>query len=51
VASKYDDLDPSTGLEQALHADLVAALNGRGCEVIHNGTNSGGRYAIDRTSG
>lgn len=45
MASKYDDLDPSTGLEQAIHADLRSALEGRGCVVIHNGTNSGGRHA------
>ena len=45
MASKYDDLDASTELEQQLAADLQAALSGRGCEVIHNGTNSGGRHA------
>lgn len=45
MASKYDDLDPSTELEQALAADLRRALEGRGCVVIHNGSNSGGRHA------
>jgi type I restriction-modification system DNA methylase subunit len=45
VASKYDDLDASTELEQELARDLRAALAGRGCEVVHNGTNSGGRHA------
>jgi len=45
VASKYDDLDASTELEQVLAEDLRAALEGRGCEVVHNGTNSGGRHA------
>jgi type I restriction-modification system DNA methylase subunit len=45
VATKYDLLDASTQLEQTLTLDLVAALEGRGCKVIHNGTNSGGRHA------
>lgn len=45
MASKYDDLDASTELEQALTADLTAALAGRGCEVVHHGTNSGGRHS------
>lgn len=45
MASKYDDLDPSTQLEQALAADLRGALEGRGCEVVHHGTGSGGRHS------
>jgi type I restriction-modification system DNA methylase subunit len=45
VASRYDDLDASTGLEQGITEDLRAALTGRRCEVVHNGTNSGGRHA------
>lgn len=45
MASGYDDLDPSTELEQRLAEDLRAALGGRGCEVVHNGTNSGGRHS------
>lgn len=45
MASKYDDLDGSTGLEQGITVDLKAALEGLGAEVIHNGTNSAGRHA------
>jgi hypothetical protein len=45
VASKYDDLDPSTELEQVLAADLRAALETRGCEIVHHGANSGGRHS------
>ncbi len=45
MASKYDDLDASTELEQVLAADLKAGLEGRGVDVVHNGTNSGGRHA------
>jgi type I restriction-modification system DNA methylase subunit len=45
VSSKYDDLDASTELEQQLTLDLKSALEGRGCEVIHWGTNNGGRHS------
>jgi type I restriction-modification system DNA methylase subunit len=45
MASKYDDLDASTELEQKLTEDLRSALEGRGCEVVHHGTNSGGRHS------
>jgi len=36
--SKYDHLDASTELEQAVSADLKAALEKRGCTVTHNGS-------------
>ena len=45
MASRYDDLDASLELEQRLAADLRAALEPRGCIVIHHGTNSGGRHS------
>jgi type I restriction-modification system DNA methylase subunit len=45
VASRYDELDASLELEQRLTADLKEALESRGCEVIHHGSNSGGRHA------
>lgn len=45
MASRYDDLDPSTELEQQLAANLRAALEPRGCVVVHHGTNSGGRHS------
>jgi len=45
MASRYDELDASTELEQQLARDLKAALEPRGCEVIHHGTNSGGRHS------
>ncbi len=45
MASRYDELDASTELEQQLAADLKAALAPRGCTVIHHGTNSGGRHS------
>lgn len=45
MASKYDDLDASLELEQQLHADLKAALEPRGCEVIHHGADNGGIHA------
>jgi hypothetical protein len=45
MASRYDELDASTELEQQLASDLKAALEPRGCVVIHNGTNSGGRHS------
>ena len=45
MPSRYDDLDASTELEQALTVDLKGALEGRGCEVVHWGTNSGGRHS------
>lgn len=44
MASKYDDLDPRTELEQQLREDLKAALKPRGCEVIHHG-GSGGTHS------
>jgi type I restriction-modification system DNA methylase subunit len=45
MASRYDELDASLELEQRLAADLKRGLEPRGCQVIHNGTNSGGRHA------
>ncbi len=45
MASKYDDLDASTELEQALAADLAKAFEPRGCEVIHHGANNGGTHS------
>ncbi|MET8719974.1 N-6 DNA methylase [Streptomyces misionensis] len=45
MASRYDELDASSELEQRIAADLKAALEPRGCEVIHNGTNGGERHA------
>ena len=42
MASRYDDLDATTELEQRLAADLSAAFESRGCFVVHNGTNAGG---------
>lgn len=45
MASRYDELDASLELEQRLSADLKSALEPRGCEVIHHGTNAGGRHA------
>lgn len=45
VASKYDDLDASLELEQELTADLRAAFESRGCQVVHHGANNGGRHA------
>lgn len=45
IPTKYDNLDASTELEQQLTLDFRAALGPRGCEVVHNGTNSGGRHA------
>jgi type I restriction-modification system DNA methylase subunit len=45
LASRYDDLDASTEVEQRLTVDLTAAFGGRGCEVVHHGTNSGGRHS------
>ncbi|MGI8985162.1 MAG: N-6 DNA methylase [Acidimicrobiales bacterium] len=45
MASKYDDLDASTELEQQLAVDLRAAFESRGCRVVHHGTNSGGRHS------
>ena len=35
--SCYDNLHPSTQLEQAIAADLESALAGRGCKVVHHG--------------
>lgn len=45
MASRYDELDASTELEQRLTFDLKAALEPRGCTVIHHGTSSGGRHS------
>ncbi len=45
MASRYDDLDASTELEQQLAVDLRAALEPRGCIVVHHGTNAGGRHS------
>lgn len=38
MASKYDELDATCELEQAVSADLTAALGPRGCHVTHHGT-------------
>lgn len=38
MASRYDTLDATAQLEQAIAADLLAALGPRGCEVAHNGS-------------
>jgi type I restriction-modification system DNA methylase subunit len=45
MASKYDDLDASTELEQALAEDLEKAYEQRGCEVVHHGANNGGTHS------
>jgi type I restriction-modification system DNA methylase subunit len=45
MASKYDDLDVSTELEQELAADLRRAYEPRGCEVVHHGANNGGTHS------
>ncbi|MET9617741.1 N-6 DNA methylase [Kitasatospora indigofera] len=45
MASRYDELDASLELEQRLAADLRAALEPRGCEVVHLGSNGGERHA------
>lgn len=45
MASRYDELDAYTELEQRLAADLAAALEPRGCRVVHNGARNGGRHA------
>ncbi|MDP9885498.1 hypothetical protein J2W21_003021 [Sinomonas atrocyanea] len=45
MASRYDELDASTQLEQQLAADLRRAFEPRGCTVVHHGTNSGGRHS------
>jgi type I restriction-modification system DNA methylase subunit len=45
MASKYDDLDASTELEQELAADLEKAFGPRGCTVVHHGANSGGTHS------
>ncbi len=45
MASKYDDLDASTELEQELAVDLRRAYEPRGCEVIHHGANNGGTHS------
>jgi len=45
MASKYDDLDASHELEQELAKDLEAALEPRGCSVVHHGANNGGTHA------
>jgi hypothetical protein len=38
MASRYDTLDASRQLEQAIAEDLQAALGSRGCVVVHNGS-------------
>ena len=38
MASRYDDLDASKELEQAVADDLRVALAPRGCSVTHNGS-------------
>lgn len=45
MASRYDELDASLELEQQFAADLRAALEPRGCTVVHHGTNAGGRHS------
>lgn len=45
MASRYDDLDASSELEQQLTADLRLALEGRGCEVVHHGSNDGAHHS------
>jgi type I restriction-modification system DNA methylase subunit len=40
MASRWDDLDASRELEQAIHGDLKKALATRSVEVIHNGTST-----------
>lgn len=45
MASRYDELDASLQLEQQFATDLRAALEPRGCQVIHHGTNAGGRHS------
>lgn len=45
MASRYDELDASLELEQRFAADLRAALEPRGCTVVHHGTNAGGRHS------
>jgi type I restriction-modification system DNA methylase subunit len=45
MASRYDDLDASTELEQELAADLRRAYEPRGCEVVHHGANNGGTHS------
>jgi hypothetical protein len=45
MASKYDDLDASTELEQQLAADLKKAYGPRGCKVVHHGASNGGTHS------
>ncbi|PRY55727.1 N-6 DNA methylase [Glycomyces artemisiae] len=45
MASRYDDLDASLELEQQLAAELKAAFEPRGCEVVHHGSNAGSRHS------
>lgn len=45
MASKYDDLDASAGLEQALAVDLRRAFEPRGCNVVHHGADNGGTHS------
>lgn len=45
MASRYDDLDASLELEQRVAADLKAAFEPRGCEVVHLGTSGGQRHS------
>lgn len=39
--SKYDDLDARTQLEQSIAEDLRSALQKRGFEVVHHGSETG----------
>jgi predicted RNA methylase len=45
MASKYDDLDAYTELEQELAADLARAFAPRGCVVVHHGANNAGLHS------
>ena len=41
MPSKYDGLDASRELEQAVYADLKLAFEPRGCKVTHYGSETG----------
>ena len=45
MASKYDDLDAYTELEQVVARDLRAAFAPRGCTVVHHGARAGGLHS------
>jgi type I restriction-modification system DNA methylase subunit len=51
MSSRWDDLDASKALEQTVHKELRAALDGRGFDVIHRGSATshapGGRADIE----